>query len=430
MQKDPTYVSSIGEVGPKEDRALVGEVGVEMSDIEAIQQFSTTPIDNEVIMTNPEFAAREQQYELLATQHGSYWQHEFIDHAYLYNLYFPPQRFFDQITSQLRELVLNYPVAQGVLAEMVGELIDQSPERIVVGNGASELIKIVSSHIANKLIVPVPSFNEYINAAPTGKAVEYNLDAPSFQLDADKFATAAARCQADVAVVVTPNNPTSLLVPKADLVRLLGKLAEIDCMLIIDESFIDFTEEPEQTTLESDIAQYSNLAIFKSMSKAYGICGLRIGYMLSANTAFTDKVRQGLSIWNLNGFAEAFLRHAPEYRDEFKISCTKVKADRDQFYQDLCTIKGMSVYKPDANYIFCRLPANAPTGPEVARQLFIDQHIYIKHCAGKTMPDRSRYLRIASRSADENKRLVIALAKIVAAEIPENVPRVFDRERF
>ena len=208
---------------------------------------------------------------MLATQHGGYWQHGFVDHAYLYNLHFPPPRFFDQITSQIRELVLNYPVAQSVLAGMVGALIDQPPDRIVVGNGAAELIKIVSGHLANSLIVPVPSFNEYANAAPAGKVVEFDLDVPSFQLDVDRFAAQAAHHKADVAVVVTPNNPTSLLVPKVDLVRLLGKLADLDCMLIVDESFMDFAKEPEKTTLEPDIAEYSNLAIFKSMSKAYGI---------------------------------------------------------------------------------------------------------------------------------------------------------------
>ena len=366
-------------------------------------------------MSEPKAASRAEQYDMLASQHGGYWRHGFTDHAYLYNLYFPPERFFAQITSQIHELVLNYPVAQGVLAEMVGTLIDQPADRIVVGNGAAELIKIVAGQVARKMIVPVPSFNEYVNAAPAGAVVEFSLEAPSFALDVDRFAAAAASCQADVAVVVSPNNPTSLLVPRADLVRLLAVLAEIDCMLIVDESFIDFSAEPERTSLEADIAQYPNLAIFKSMSKAYGICGIRIGYMLCANPAFTAKVRQGVAIWNLNGFAEAFLRHAPEYREAFRLSCARVRADRDQFYDDLCAIEGLIVYKPSANYIFCRIPPQAPSGPDVARQLFIEQHIYIKHCAGKSMPEGDRYLRIASRSPAENRRLVSGLTRIVAA---------------
>lgn len=359
---------------------------------------------------------KQQQFDEIEQLHGGYWRHDFIDHAYLYNLYFPPERFFQQLTSQIHELVLNYPVAQNVLAELVGTLIAQPAERIVVGNGAAELIKIVSGHLAKKLIVPVPSFNEYANAAPTENVIEFALEAPSFQLDVDKFAAAAIRNKADVAVVVSPNNPTSLLVPKADLLRLLDKLAAHNCMLIVDESFIDFAQDRDQETLEGDIANYPNLAIFKSMSKAYGICGLRIGYMLTANALFADQVRQGLHIWNLNGFAETFLVHAPEYQQEFLASCDLVRADRDQFYQDLSAINGLTVYRPDANYIFCRLPEHSASGPEVARRLFVDHNIYIKHCQGKTMPESDRYIRIASRTQAENLLVAQALKAIVAAE--------------
>lgn len=367
-------------------------------------------------MHNQDITSREQQYEALATAHGGYWRYGFIDHAYLYNLHFPPERFFDLLKSQIHELVLNYPVAQGTLAGWVGDLIDQPPERIVVGNGAAELIKIVSGHIAKKLIVPVPSFNEYANAAPAGTVVEFALDTPSFQLDVDKFAAEALRCKADVAVVVTPNNPTSILVPKADLIRLVTKLADHDCMLIVDESFIDFASNRDQETLERDIARYPNLAIFKSMSKAYGICGIRIGYMLTANAVFADKVRSGLHIWNLNGFAETFLKMAPEYRDEFESSCAQVRKDRDQFYQDLCSIEGIIVYKPDANYIFCRLPDHAPSGTEVAKKLFVEHNMYIKHCEGKSMPESDRYVRIASRTPAENANIVAALKNGLAME--------------
>jgi len=367
-------------------------------------------------MIDQDCSDREQQFKAIECQHGGYWRHAFIDHAYLYNLYFPPQRFFKQLTNQIHELVLNYPVAQDVLAGLVGKLIDQPPERIVVGNGAAELIKIVSGHLAKKLIIPVPSFNEYANAAPMENVIEFALDAPSFQLDVDKFAAETLRCQADIAVVVSPNNPTSLLVPKTDLIRLLDKLAAHDCMLIVDESFIDFAEGSGRETLEREIASYPNLAIFKSMSKAYGICGLRIGYMLTANVQFADQVRQGLHIWNLNGFAETFLVHAPEYQQEFLASCDQVRADRDQFYQDLCAISGLRVYRPDANYIFCRLPDHVLSGPEVARRLFVEYNIYIKHCQGKTMPEADRYIRIASRTKAENRVVAEALGAIISSK--------------
>jgi histidinol-phosphate/aromatic aminotransferase/cobyric acid decarboxylase-like protein/choline kinase len=358
-------------------------------------------------------AARELDYEALASEHGGYWRHGFVDHAYLYNLYFPPEALFEQLGSQIHELVLNYPVAQDVLAGLVGDLIGQPAQRIAVGNGAAELIKIVSGHLASRLITPVPSFNEYVNAAPAGHVVEFALEAPSFQLDVDKFAAAAIGCKADFAVVVTPNNPTSLLVPRLDLLRLLSALAGHDCTLIVDESFIDFAQEGSRASLEAEVARYQNLAILKSMSKAYGICGLRIGYLLTANEALVQRVREGLPIWNLNGFAEAFLRLAPRYRREFAASCEQVRADRDGFYQDLSGIPGLSVYRPEANFILCRLPDHASSGPEVTRRLFVEDNIYIKHCQDKTMAESGRYIRIASRTSRENRALADALRRAV-----------------
>jgi histidinol-phosphate/aromatic aminotransferase/cobyric acid decarboxylase-like protein len=267
-----------------------------------------------------------------------------------------------------------------------------------------------------KLIVPVPSFNEYANVMPQGQIVEFALKAPSFQLDIDKFAAEAIRCKAGLAVVVSPNNPTSLLVPKAQLISLAQKLAAHDCILIVDQSFIDFADHADQESLEPNIDKYPNLVIFKSMSKAYGICGIRIGYMLTANTDFAAQLRQGLHIWNINGFAEEFLRLAPQYRQAFTVSCNKVKADRDQFYAELQTIPGMIVYKPCANYIFCRLPDHAPSGPEVTEKMFIEHNIYIKHCQGKTMAESDRYLRIASRTPVENSSLVAALRNLIEQE--------------
>lgn len=359
------------------------------------------------------YKTQEEKYEYVAKQHGGYYRHDFTDHAYLYNLYFPPKAVFTHLKDNIQDIVLNYPMAQNALAELIGNFINQPTERIVVGNGAAEIIKILSGHLAKKLIVPVPSFNEYANAAPVGNVVEFPLEFPSFQLDVDKFAAEAIKEKADIAVVVTPNNPTSLLVPKEDLIRLAKKLEGHNCMLIIDESFLDFAEDKDKISLEQEIHLFPNMAILKSMSKAYGICGLRIGYLLTANLEFVNAVRDGIHIWNLNGFAEEFLRILPQYKQEFEESCKKVIVDRDEFYNKLSSISGMKVFKPDANYIFCRLPEEALSGPEIVKQLFIKHNIYIKHSQGKTQPDADRYLRIASRTEEENRKLIEGLKDVM-----------------
>ena len=329
-------------------------------------------------MTEFEYKTQEEKYDFISKQHGGYYRHDFTDHAYLYNLYFPPKNVFTHLKENIEDIVLNYPMAQNALAELIADLINQPVDRIVVGNGAAEIIKILSGHLAKKIIVPVPSFNEYV-----------------------------------MAVVVTPNNPTSLHVPKADLIRLSKKLEKNNCMLIVDESFLDFTAGKENISLEHEIDKYPNMAILKSMSKAYGICGLRIGYLLTANLEFVTSIRNEIHIWNINGFAEEFLRILPKYKQEFNESCKIVIKDRDVFYGQLNVIPGMTVFKPDANYIFCRLPDDALSGPEVTKRLFIEYNIYIKDSKGKTQPEADRYIRIASRTPEENSKFIDALLDVM-----------------
>ncbi|WDP85103.1 MAG: histidinol-phosphate aminotransferase family protein [Desulfobacter sp.] len=364
-------------------------------------------------MSLREYHNQAEKYEYISRQHGGYYRHDFIDHAYLYNLYFPPEEVFNCFKHNIHDLVLNYPVAQDVLASLVGRIINQKPEHIVVGNGAAELIKIVSGQLARKLIVPVPSFNEYANAAPKGCVIQFPLEFPSFQLDVEKFADHAILEKADIAVVVSPNNPTSMAVPKLDLIFLAKKLGRHNCRLIIDESFIDFVPDTDLLTMEPEIKRYSNIAVFKSMSKAYGICGLRIGYLLTADLKFARAVRQGVHIWNINGFAEEFLRILPDFREDFIKSCERVKQDRSKLYEDLRRLPGGTIYPPDANFIFCRLPDGGPAGPEVTQRLFIDHNMYIKHCSGKTMQQADRFIRIAARTNKENSNLVDALVSIL-----------------
>jgi len=366
------------------------------------------------------FANQEQRYDYIQGLYGDYWRYDFVDHSLLYNLYFSPDTILNDISKHLRSLVLNYPSAQDILAELMGTLIDQPTERLVVGNGASELIKIIGSRLDQRLIIPVPSFNEWVNAVPKGRVTESIIEPPLFQVDAERFAYEAVDSGADIAVIVNPNNPTSLEVKRADLIWLVDRLADRDIMLIIDESFIDFTENAQGTTMENEIGQYQNLAIIKSLSKSYGIGGLRLGYLLTDNVKFARVVREELPIWNVNGFAEMFLRLAPRYRKEFTRSCELVRADRDELYRGLCTIPGLKAYQPAANFVFCRLPDDAISGKELTRRLFIEDNILVKHCAGKVMPEADRYLRIACRTQAENQVLIKALRRIIRISRAEN----------
>ena len=355
------------------------------------------------------FGSAEERYDHVESQHGGYWRLGFIDHAYLYNPYYPPKTMFVHFENNLRELVLNYPPGQEVVARLVGTLIDQPPSRVLVGNGASELIKIIAGRLPGPIVCPLPSFNEYEEAAQAGTFVPFELSAPDFELDVDAFAQRVLASEAKLAIVVTPNNPTSLAVPRADILRLAAELEPSGCVLVVDESFIDFADDYQALSVEGWVDRVPNLAVLKSLSKSFGLGGLRLGYLLTANEEFANAVRSELHIWNINGFAESFLRQAPRWHKAFRKSCALVREHCDQLYEGLNAIPGMRAYRPQANFVMCRLTDPDLNGLVIAKRLFVEHNIFVKHCAGKHMPRGDRYLRIASKTAVENDVLVEAM---------------------
>jgi histidinol-phosphate/aromatic aminotransferase/cobyric acid decarboxylase-like protein len=358
------------------------------------------------------FLSREHQFDRIQSLHGSHWRYGVVDHSYLYNLHFPPPSMLNVLRDELPDIVTNYPVGQMEIDRLVAQWTATHPANIVVGNGAAELIKVLGQHFIEKLTIPVPSFNEYENVLRPEQLDRVALDPVTFELDLDAFAESARQAGSDIAVLVTPNNPTALSVDRQAVLELARRLAEHGCRLIVDESFIEFSRAGRSASVEGDVDSHPNLVIIKSMSKVFGIAGLRIGYLLTADQHFAAAVRSHLPIWNLNGMAESFLRQVGRYRSEFAASCEVVRDTCQELYHSLCELPGLTPFRPDANFVFCKVTTPGLTGPALARRLYVEHGILIKDCASKTMPEADRYLRIASRTAVENRRLVDALSQL------------------
>jgi histidinol-phosphate/aromatic aminotransferase/cobyric acid decarboxylase-like protein/choline kinase len=356
------------------------------------------------------FLTRSKQFDCIQKLHGAYWRYGFIDHAYLYNMYFPPVEMLKIFEKNLPEIISNYPVAQPELARLVSNWTGANPDYLAVANGASEIIKILGNQLFNRIIIPTPSFNEYEEVVHPEKIDRFPLDAGTFSLDIDGFATAAIKCGADNAVIVTPNNPTAMSVEPNELIKLAERLRSARCRLIIDESFIEFSSHQ---SLENIIEDQPNLAIIKSMSKVFGIAGIRLGYILSSDSEFINTIRGNLPIWNVNSLAEEFLHSVGRYRTEFIDSCNQTRLDCTSFYEDLLATDGIEPIKPDANFVLCKLSDPNASGLEITRKLYIEHNILIKDCAKKSMPEADRYLRIASRTQKENKKLIDALTMLL-----------------
>ena len=356
------------------------------------------------------FLDRDTQFERIQQLHGSYWRYGFVDHSYLYNLHFPPKEMVAGFHDDLSEILTNYPVGQHEIARLVAAWSGADPDHLVVSNGGSELIKILGEHFVERMTIPVPSFNEYENTLAPHQLDRFALDPATFELDVDAFADSAIRSGSNFAVIVTPNNPTALSVDRDDVLRVARRLEPFGCGLIVDESFVEFSRAGSAASVESVVREHPNLVVLKSMSKVFGIAGLRIGYLMSADRDLVENFRARLPIWNVNGLAEAFLRSVGRYRHEFELSCALVSQTSHEFYEQLRALPGLAPIEPDANFVFCEITTPGVGARQLARELYVEHGILIKDCASKSMPNADRYLRIASRTPAENRRLVEALA--------------------
>jgi histidinol-phosphate/aromatic aminotransferase/cobyric acid decarboxylase-like protein len=373
------------------------------------------------------FLDRNAQYDRIQELHGSYWRYGFTDHSYLYNMHFPPPAMMDVFHDDLHEVVTNYPVGQREVARLVADWTGADPDHLAVANGAAELIKILGNQFMQRMTIPTPSFNEYEAVIAADGLNRFALDPVTFELDVDAFAESAIAWGSDTAIVVTPNNPTALSVSRDDILKLARRLEGAGCRLIIDESFIEFSRGGSAVvgnaagrggSVEDVIEAHPNLVVIKSLSKVFGIAGLRIGYLLSADRSFIDEVRSSLPIWNINGLAEEFLRTVGRYRGDFAESCALTRAHCEGLYQELLALPGIEPILPDANFILARLSEGRVSAPDLARRLYVEHNILIKDCASKSMPDADRFLRIASRTPSENRVLIEALAAVLEPRVP------------
>ena len=389
------------------DESLADLTAVDVS----AHRWSEVDDHRDLAATQFQFLDRDAQFDRIQHLHGSYWRYGFVDHSYLYNMYFPTDEMVAGFRHDLSQIVTQYPVGQQEIIRLLSIWAGTDPDHLVVANGGSELIKILGESFVERMTIPVPSFNEYENVLAPEQLNRFPLDPETFELDIDAFGDSAIQSRSNVALIVTPNNPTSLSVSRSDLLELARRLEPHDCKLIVDESFVEFSRLGPAASVESEIEAHPNLAVLKSMSKVLGIAGVRLGYLLTSDPEFLDHFRQRIPIWNINGLAEAFLRSVGSYRDEFVLSCDLVRRTCQDLYQQLSMIEGLEPIEPDANFVFCKITTPGVTGAQLARELYVGHGILIKDCTSKSMPNGDVYLRIASRTPSDNRRLVEALAQ-------------------
>lgn len=358
------------------------------------------------------FASPEEKLKKLQHSFGGYWRYPgLLDFCYLVNPYFPRKRMIEEMKANFEPLLRDYPSGMGVNSLLAGKYFGIKQEYIVVGNGAAELIKSLMEHHDGKLGVIYPTFEEYPNRHDKESLVIFKPENEDFTYGAEDLIEFFSGKDIKSLLIVNPDNPSGNFIPKNELLRLAGWAQEEGIRLIIDESFVDFAENGfDQTLLKNEILrEYPSLCVMKSISKSYGVPGLRLGVLASADVDLISRIKKDVAIWNINSFAEFYMQIYGKYEKDYARSCDKFREERAIFEKELREIPFLRVIPSQANYFLCEVTERY-TSHELTLKLITDNNILIKDCSSKKgFPDNKQFIRIAIRDRKDNQTLIKAL---------------------
>jgi threonine-phosphate decarboxylase len=339
---------------------------------------------------------------------------DIVDFCFIANPYFPTPEMMAALQESLPTLIKGYPssspaTTQRALAEVLG--VD--PDDLVVGNGATELIVLINEVLVDRVGVPVPTFGEYIEKLRHPMAAElYALDRDrDYRLDLHEYLAWGRSRGLGALVVINPGNPTGQLNSFEEMVDFMERAGDLD-LVVVDESFIEFAGDPVPSLMPV-ADRFDNLLIVRSMSKHYGVPGLRLGFCYSRNRGLLEPLRRLVPTWHLNVVAEYFLTLLPSARTAYRESLRRVSADVRRLRDGLSSIAGVFVYPTGSNFVLFRIEGEMNAADLQAR-LLADHGMYVRDCSNKVGLD-DRHVRVASQGRDADDRLVAAVRDLMGS---------------
>lgn len=329
---------------------------------------------------------------------------EILDFSANINPLGPPEWFRPLISSQL-EYLLHYPDPDNTrFIEAIAEHTGIAKEHVVVGNGTTELLYTYMRTVpCTRAVIPVPSYVDYVRAAEiAGLAV-----VPCTLLEEDDFTLDLLRLAAiiqpqDLVVIATPNNPTGKTVDRMALLALIKDFPE--SYFLIDEAFLDFIEGAKTVGAEAP-----NVLTLNSMTKFYGVPGLRIGYGL-VSPALARQVKENLPPWTVNSLAQAVGTAALQdtaYQNTTRQTCRELRLALET---ELRKIDDLKMYSSKANYLFVKIIGKGDAA--ALADYCLNHGIMIRRCENyQGLQSAHSFFRIAVRTRHENLHLVEVLRR-------------------
>ena len=354
----------------------------------------------------------DEKVKLLQSRFGGYWRYpKLVDFCYLVNPYYPPKRMMSEIKNSFETLLTEYPSGMRVNSLLAAKNFGVQLEQIVVGNGAAELIKSVMEDFSGKTGFIRPTFEEYPNRYDNENSEVMYPNGEDFSYGADDIIDYFNDKSIENLIIINPDNPTGNYMERAELLRLISWAKEKEIRLVIDESFSDFADEENNTLFDSNLLSANpHLIVVKSISKSYGVPGLRLGVLASGDIKFISELKKDIAIWNINSFGEFYMQIAEKYKGDYAEALEKFRAERKRFVDDLSKISQIRVIPSQANYLMLELKSKI-SASELTKKLLVEEDILIKDLSSKIAGNNKEYVRVAVKNRAENEMLVAALKK-------------------
>lgn len=350
----------------------------------------------------------DKKVQLMQSRYGGYWRYpKLLDYSYLVNPYYPTARLKDEMRANFDRLLTEYPSGLRVNSLLAAKNFGVNIDNIIVGNGASEIIKALLEKIDGKTGFILPTFDEYRNRYPKELRVEYTPEKEDYLYTVDDLIRFFGKTDIRNLILINPDNPSGNYISKRELLRLIEWTESQGIRIVVDESFVDFADESDSSLIEAKIlSAHKLLYVMKSISKSYGVPGLRLGVLASGDKKMISELKKAVSIWNINSFAEFFMQIEEKYKADYRKAMSVFKSERNRLVGELSKIPGFHVVPTQANYIMIKVK-DGEYAQKLLKRLLIKHDILIKDLSSKTKA--SGYIRIAIKGVEDNNILIEAL---------------------
>ena len=356
----------------------------------------------------------DEKLAKIQARYGGYWRYPgVIDFCYLVNPFYPPQKLMNEIKANFETLLCEYPSGLEVNSLLAAKYFGLNKEHVVVGNGAAELIKSLMERGEGKIGMAMPTFQEYPNRKNAEDVVPYYPNNKDYAYTAMDLMSFYEDKDISTLLLINPDNPSGNYICKDDVLKLARWAQNKNITFIVDESFVDFADKEESPTLLEDyiLNDYPELIIVKSISKSFGVPGLRLGILASHNTKLISELKKDVAIWNINSFGEFYMQIFEKYKGDYTTAIEKFKEVRREYLEELSNVKNLRVVPTQANYVLCEILGDN-TAYDITKRLLDEYDVFIKDLSSKK-GFNGQYIRVAVKRPEENRKLVEALKTIL-----------------